>query len=78
MDLQTEIMPLDKVLAGTTVTLSRIDAGRELRNRLTALGLLPNSQITVLRNFSQGQIIVRVKDTKIVLGRGMANKVWVS
>ena len=66
-----------EVEPGQTVRLSKITAGRGLRHRLAAMGVLPDSQITVLRVVAGGQVIVKVKDSRIVLGRGMANKIFV-
>ncbi len=63
---------------GEEVMVSRIEAGRELKQRLAAMGLLPDSKITVVRSVSQGQVIVRLKDSRVVLGRGMANKIFVT
>jgi Fe2+ transport system protein FeoA len=42
------------------------------------MGLLANVFVEVLRNDFHGQLIVRVKSTKVVLGRGMAQKVLVN
>jgi len=42
------------------------------------MGLLPNVQIRVVRNDGAGQIIVNVKNSKVILGRGMSHKVFVA
>ncbi len=63
---------------GEEVLVTKIEAGRELKQRLAAMGLLPESKITVVRSVSQGQVIVRLKDSRVVLGRGMANKIFVT
>lgn len=69
--------PLSKVEAGTTVRFVSVDAGHGLKQRLAAMGLLPNVRITVLCNWHCGRLIVNVKNTKVVLGRGMAHRVMV-
>ena len=74
---ETTPFPLSEVPAGQTVRLVKIDAGQGLKNRLAAMGLLANGPIQVMRNDFRGQIIVRVKNTKVVLGRGMSHKVLV-
>ena len=71
------LKPLSQIEAGQTVKLVSVDAGVGLKQRLAAMGLLPNVQITVVRNWHCGRIIVNVKNTKVVLGRGMAHKVMV-
>ena len=75
--ISDSIRPLSKVEAGQTVRLVSVDAGVGLKQRLAAMGLLPNVQITVVRNWHCGRLIINVKDTKVVLGRGMAHKVMV-
>ena len=74
---ENPLKPLSQVEAGQTVRLVSVDAGIDLKQRLAAMGLLPNVQITVVRNWHCGRIIVNVKNTKVVLGRGMARKVMV-
>ena len=66
---------LTDIPAGRTVRIYSIDAGEGLKNHLAAMGLLANVEITVLRNEGRGQIIVSVRNTKVVLGRGMSHKV---
>ena len=69
--------PLSVVKAGQTVTLTNIDAGRGLNSRLASMGLLPNVSITVVRNSDSGPIVIKVKGSKMMLGRGMAQKIMV-
>jgi len=75
---QTNKLPLNEVCAGTTVRVVEIEAGQGLKNRLAAMGLLANVQIRVVRNDGAGQIIVNVKNSKVILGRGMSHKVFVA
>ncbi len=69
--------PLDKISAGTAIRIVTIDAGRGLKNRLASMGLLADVQIRVVRNDGSGQIIINVKNSKIILGRGISHKVFV-
>lgn len=71
-------MPLNDVRAGTTVRIVEVEAGHSLKNRLASMGLLANVQIRVVRNDGAGQIIVNVKNSKVILGRGMSHKVFVA
>lgn len=68
---------LSEVKVGQTVMLVRVDAGHGLKHRLAAMGLLANTKIKVLRNEGRGQLIVSVKGSKVVLGRGMSEKMIV-
>jgi Fe2+ transport system protein FeoA len=72
------VKSLDEIPAGATVRIVTVDAGRGLKNRLAAMGLLTNVEIRVLRNDRTGQIIVSVKNSKVILGRGMSHKVSVT
>ena len=71
------LRPLSAVMAGETVKLAKIDAGRGLNNRLASMGLLPNVEITVVRNSHPGPFVINVKGSKMMLGRGMAHKIMV-
>jgi len=68
---------LDTVQSGSVVRLANIDADSSLRQRLAAMGILPNTEILVLRNEERGQVVISVKDSKVALGRGMSHKVMV-
>ena len=70
--------PLSEVADGQTVNIIRIDGGRGMRVRLTSLGLLPNTQVTVVHNGRSGPFVISVKNSKMALGRGVADKIVVS
>jgi len=70
-------MPLSMVNSGRRVRLLAIRAGRGLQARLAAMGLVPGVELEVIRNSHHGPFIVSVKDTRLVLGHGMAHKIEV-
>ena len=72
-----EQMYLSNVAEGRTVKFVKIDAGRGLKSRLTAMGLVPNIQLTVIRNSQAGPFVINVRGSKLMLGRGMAAKIIV-
>jgi len=74
---QKQIRPLSMVQAGETVKIARIEAGRGLNSRLASMGLVPNVQITIVRNTHPGPFVISIKDSKMMLGRGMAHKIMV-
>lgn len=74
---QKQIRPLSMVRAGETVKIARIEAGRGLNSRLASMGLMPNVQITVVKNAHPGPFVISIKNSKMMLGRGMANKIMV-
>jgi len=44
---------------------------------MLTLGLTPGAGVTVLQNYGHGPLIVRVRDTRVALGRGEASNVLV-
>jgi DtxR family Mn-dependent transcriptional regulator len=77
VEVVREVRSLNMVEAGSVVRLASIDADHGLRQRLAAMGILPNAEIYVVRNEKRGQVVINVKDSKVVLGRGMSHKVMV-
>lgn len=74
---QKQVRPLSTVSVGETVKLVRIEAGQGLNSRLASMGLVPNVEITVVSSGRPGPFIITVKDSKMMLGRGMAQKIMV-
>jgi Fe2+ transport system protein FeoA len=72
-----QIKPLSTVRPGEIVRLDGIEAGRGLNSRLASMGLVPNVKITVVSNSHPGPFVISVKDSKMMLGRGMAHKIMV-
>lgn len=72
-----QVRPLSKVQAGEAVKLASIEAGRGLKSRLASMGLVPNVEITVVSNSRPGPFVISVKNSKMLLGRGMAHKIMV-
>ncbi|MBN1881640.1 MAG: ferrous iron transport protein A [Deltaproteobacteria bacterium] len=52
-----------------------ITAGHGLTGRLCAMGLVTGVSIEVLQNAQRGPVIVALCGCRIVLGRGMAEKI---
>ncbi|NLN59395.1 MAG: ferrous iron transport protein A [Deltaproteobacteria bacterium] len=71
-------MPLTIVQPGRRVRLVSVEAGGDLQSRLTAMGLVPGVEIEVIQNFMQGPFLIEVKGSRIMLGRGMAQKIRVA
>ena len=69
-------MPLTMVYPGQEVTLIDINGGRGIRSRLANIGLTPGIKLNVLRT-GPGPLMVAVKDTRLALGHGMAQKIIV-
>lgn len=70
-------IPLSSMLTGQIGTILDLSGGRGLIGRLAALGFTPGASVEMLQNYSHGPLIVEVRDVRIALGRGEAQKVQV-
>jgi len=70
-------MVLSRVDAGKKIIIQDIDGGRGIRSKLYSMGLIPGAKLTVLRGNCSGPIMVAVKDSRLAIGRGMAQKIIV-
>ncbi len=70
-------MPLSAVPPGRSVVLRRIRSGCVLGLHLAAMGFVPGVPLDVRQNTGNGPVIVGLKGTRVMLGRGMAEKMSV-
>ena len=74
-------MTLEKTLksveAGENVFVVAVDAGMTARTRLESLGIIPGIEIYVLSNTS-GPMLVSVGESRVMVERGIAEKVIVA
>jgi Fe2+ transport system protein FeoA len=70
-------MILSMVEEGQRVCLLGVNAGHGLRERLAGLGLIPGVEVEVLNNNYKTPVIVALNGNRIMLGRGMAQKITV-
>ncbi|MBN2044767.1 MAG: ferrous iron transport protein A [Anaerolineales bacterium] len=70
-------IPLCDAPIGQPVNLIEIIGGKKLHRRLVELGLTPGVRLKVMQD-SGGPLIIAVRDSRIALGRGMAQKIMVS
>ncbi len=54
-----------------------IEGGRGVRSKLFNLGLTPGIKIKIISRNEWGPIVLEVRDGKIAIGRGMAEKILV-
>lgn len=70
-----QAVPLADLQSGETGTVLRFTAGRGLMCRCLALGFTPGTPVTVVQNSKNSPLIVLVRDTRVALGRGEAQKI---
>lgn len=69
--------PLAMTPAGEKVRLESIHGGEKLTRRLTALGLTPGVELSIVQDCG-GPLLISVRDSRIALGRGTAQQLMVS
>ena len=70
-------MALSMVSEGTAVKIKEIISGQRLRKRLSELGLYEGTEVLVSKNDVCGPMVLKVLDSRIVVGRGQAMKIMV-
>ncbi len=70
-------MTLSIIDPGEEVTLIDIDGGRGLRSKLYSMGLVPGITLKILSRNGSGPVMIAVKDSRLAIGRGMAEKIIV-
>ena len=68
------MMPLTMVNEGESNTIKRLGGKEETRRFLENLGFVTGSMVTVISQIG-GNIIVNVKDSRVAIGKDMANKI---
>ena len=69
-------MPLSMVNAGEPYTIKKIGGKEEVRRHLENLGFIVGGVVTVVSEIN-GSLIVNVKDSRVAIGKDMANKIMV-
>ena len=70
-------MTLANALIGETVRLVAVEGGTHIRRRLADMGLSTGMEVKVITGIEHGPIILSVKDSRLAIGRGMAEKIIV-
>ena len=69
-------MPLTMVKQGERITVKKVGGKEDTRRFLEILGFVVGSYVTVVSELG-GNIIVNVKDSRVAIGKDMANKIMV-
>lgn len=70
------IMPLSMFCSGESGMIHRISGRDDTKRFLKNLGFVEGNSVTVI-NRVEGNMIVSVKDSRIAIGKNMANKIMV-
>ena len=70
------MLPLTMANPGEPVTIKKIGGKAETKKFLEALGFVVGGVVTVVSEIN-GNMIVNVKDSRVAIGKDMANKIMV-
>ena len=70
------MMPLSMVKPGETNTIKKVGGKEETRKFLENLGFITGGEVTVVYEI-EGNLIVNVKDSRVAIGKDMANRIMV-
>ena len=71
------MMPLTMARPGESNVISRIGGKEDVKRFLESLGFVVGGNVTVVSEIG-GNIIVNVKESRVAIGRDMANKIFVA
>lgn len=71
------MMPLSMVNMGEPSVIRKVGGKEETRRFLENLGFVTGATVTVV-SAAGGNLIVNVKDSRVAIGKDMANKVMVN
>lgn len=70
------MMPLTMVNSGEENEIKRVGGKEETRRFLENLGFVQGAKVTVVSKIG-GNVIVNVKESRVAIGKDMANKIMV-
>lgn len=70
------MMPLSMVKQGEPNTIRRVGGKEETRRFIENLGFVAGAEVMVISEVG-GNMIVNVKDSRVAIGKDMANKIMV-
>ena len=68
---------LSGVASGKVVEVVNIDGGMGAVKKLQAMGIIPGTELKVIRSSGRGPLIIEARGAKLMLGRGMSDKIAV-
>jgi DtxR family Mn-dependent transcriptional regulator len=75
---EVEEIAIAKLGTGESGIVKSYAGGRGMLGRCLSMGFTPGSLVKMLKNFGSGPVLVKVHDTEVALGRGIAEKIVVT
>lgn len=70
------MLPLAAAPIGNEVTVAKVKADDKVKKRLEDLGILVGQTVTPMSD-SMGNTVLKVRDSRLVLNRGLAEQIYV-
>ena len=70
------MVPLTMATPGEPVTIRRITGKDDVRQHLAEMGFVVDTEVTVVSAIA-GNLIVQVKNSRVALDKGMANRIMI-
>jgi Fur family ferric uptake transcriptional regulator len=77
LDQRAQVLCLDAAPAGERLRVVAFAAGSQAKLRLLSMGLRVGDEIEVITNIHQGQVVIALDFKRLVLGKGLAQKIRV-
>jgi ferrous iron transport protein A len=75
--MEDGIMTLDQGRIGKSYTVAALLLPPRMERRLESLGMTEGTSIDVLNNKNCGRLIIKVRGTRLALGRGISSRIQV-
>ncbi len=76
--MRRQVIPLTQAKEGQRLAVVSLGGGHGFRRRLAELGMNPAIPLTVLRNRGGSPLVIELRGSRLMLGRGVANRILVS
>ena len=70
------MLPMSMTVAGEKLIIRKITGDDKVRQHLAELGFVVDEELTIVSS-SNGNLIVKVKDSRIAIGPDLANRILV-
>ena len=75
--MKQNCMNLGTVRGGESAQIIKMQGGHHFLSRLASLGFTPGARLKMVQNYGHGPLIVKLRDTRVALGRGEAETILV-
>lgn len=75
---EVEEITIANLATGESGVVKSYTGGRGMMGRCLSMGFTPGSLVKILKNFGSGPVLVKVHDTEVAVGRGIAEKIVVT